>query len=152
MTRAFRFELEGVLSYRRMIEEEARREFLLARRRHDEASEALARLFRYREEAQGELGQREGGAFDVPQIMRYHDYLKGLVDRIAGAQVELAGLEREMNARRGVLAEASKERKVIEKVRHRRWEVWRKGVARSEQKETDEIGAQLHRRAEGVTR
>ena len=152
MIRAFQFELEGVLSYRRMIEEDARRDFITAQRRHDEAAEALARLFRYREDAQDDLAGHEGGTFDVPEVLRYHDYLKGLVERIAGAQVELASLEREKNARRNVLAEASKGRKVIEKVRHRRREMWRKASERAEQKETDEVGTQVHRRAGGGVR
>jgi flagellar FliJ protein len=152
VTRAFRFELEGVLSYRRMIEEEAHREFLLAQQRLDLAGEALARLFLYRTEAQGDLAGREGGSFDVAEVLRYHDYLKGLVERIAEAQVELAGLERERNARRSVLSQASRDRKVIEKVRDRRRQAWRSDVERDEQKETDEVGAQLHRRVGGGVR
>lgn len=144
--RAFHFGLESVLSLRKMKEEEALRRFLSVRNLHEKKRQALDRIFETRRLAQEEMGSKEEGSVDVKELLQYQRYLAGLAVQIAAARSELVRLEKELAARREILVAATKDRKVMEKAKEKRFEEWQLEFRRAEQKETDEVGTQLYLR------
>ncbi|MBI4613009.1 MAG: flagellar export protein FliJ [Planctomycetes bacterium] len=144
--RAFHFGLESVLSLRKMKEEEALRRFISVKNLHQKKREALDRIFETRRLAQEEMGAKEEGSVDVKTLLQYQRYLAGLVVQIAAARAELVRLEKELAARREILTSATKDRKVMEKAKEKRFAEWREEFRRAEQKETDEVGTQIYLR------
>lgn len=148
--KAFRFDLQSVLRHRQMKEDQARRDFLWVKGLFDQRRDALDRLFDVRRRTRDEMGTKTGGAVEVKELLRYQRYLNGLRYQIATARAELATVEKELDARRQLFEKARRERKVMDKLRERRREDWAVEVRRAEQKETDEVGAQLtSRRKDG---
>ncbi len=149
MAKGFQFNLEAVLKYRQMREDQARRDFAVVQRIHAEKKGALDRLFTTRETARDEMGRKSGGEVDVKELLRYQRYLNGLRHQIAAAQADLAKVEKELAARREIYEKARRERKVMDNLRERRREEWSDGLRRAEQKETDEVAALLQTRNAG---
>jgi flagellar protein FliJ len=151
----FKFSLQAVLEQRGHIEKERQRAL----------SVLLAELAGY----EGEIKAMDDAVKASAEEMRAGGHLRGRIDlaylaghrrfvlateRKAGAVIEkMALVHRRIEEARGLLVEASKARKVVEKLRDRRLAQWRAELIRKEQMETDEVGSTLtllHQRREAM--
>lgn len=147
MARRFRFRLETVERLRKQARDAQRRVVADAARTVGRVEERIVHLTRQLHDTLG--GARETlrtGRLDLASL-RGHELYRGWVHRrIAESYTELACRQSELDVERAKLVEASKQLKVIERLRERRWRRYLADVAREEQAASDEAAVQLYLR------
>ena len=140
----FKFQLEGVLQHRKNIEEEKQRALAIVLAQLQQLKNDLADLDRLSRGALADLREnRLIGSLDM-SFLAAHRRFTGSVQRKALAIVQkMALVQREIDQARAALAEAAKQRKIIEKLRERQLERWQDQQDRQELDELDDIGMQL---------
>jgi|SRR5436190_998350 len=140
----FKFQLEGVLQHRKNIEEEKQRALAIVLAQLQQLKNDLADLDRLSRGALADLREnRLIGSLDM-SFLAAHRRFTGSVQRKALAIVQkMALVQREIDQARAALAEAAKQRKIIEKLRERQLERWQDQQHRQELDELDDIGMQL---------
>ncbi|HTU82497.1 MAG TPA: flagellar export protein FliJ [Candidatus Acidoferrales bacterium] len=146
MSKKFKFALQPVLEHRKRIEDEKQQVVAIRSRAFEEAKAELERLheeFRACAGALHELHRRLGS-----EDLRLHYAHLQFLDRTIEAQGRLVDERREaLDRARGDLVEASKERKVVDKLKERRRVAFVAEEMRMEQKELDDGNARRHARA-----
>jgi flagellar FliJ protein len=144
MPKPFTFRLETVLRLRKRIEDEQRRvvaaeaqAWEACRQNIDTLRSQVARSI------DGARAARLHERVDTFMALQEQRWRLRLHRRIAEKNGELRDLEAKLRTQRQELARRSKERKVIEKLKARRWAEHRGQLARAEQADCDEIGAQV---------
>lgn len=148
----FKFRLERVLSVRRHEEERERGAFAAAAQRHAVAEAVLMDIrekIRLAEKSMTSLVS-EKRITTIEDFVRSHEYRVGLVRREEEATAAVAHTERMLDEARLKLVEARKKRRVLERLRERRHEDWRREEEGREQTELDEIGLATFVRREAV--
>jgi flagellar protein FliJ len=143
--KAFKFTLQPVLEHRERIEDEKEQVVATRRRAYDEARAELDRLNDEFRAHEGELRLRHR-ELQTEDLRLHYAHLQYL-DRVIDAQIHIvaerqAALER---ARRDLIV-ASKERKVVDKLKERRKAAFVAETLRQEQIELDDTNARRHGR------
>ncbi|MBN2482995.1 MAG: flagellar export protein FliJ [Candidatus Omnitrophica bacterium] len=139
----FRFRLQRVLELRTRKEEEKERELAHLKTMLREAEEFLEELkdqsFRVSQQI-GSLHDNDSRSLDIQELLRYYDYLEYvrnmIVDQIDAIKTIIINLDR----KREELIEASKERKIIEKLKDTQYKKFREFVNQWENRFIDEMG------------
>ncbi|HID09789.1 MAG TPA: flagellar export protein FliJ [Candidatus Latescibacteria bacterium] len=147
--RSFQFKLEKVLQVRQLQEDLQREAFWEVQQDLDDARECLRSLqqefARYRERLRS-CGRKEAEVHEVLSYERYIDYLHAAIER--QLQV-MAGLEAQLEEQRKALQEAARRREVLERLKERQKEVYRKYRNRILQNLLDEVGQKRRGPTEG---
>ena len=146
---AFTFRLERVLSVRRIQEEAAREAHARAQDRVRSARQALdAARDRLTStlEAFDEVKRRDELTSEALYLHTIH--LAGLRREIETARAQLVEATADIERTGSELLEAHKRRKSLERHREREEFAWRKGQARKEAKDLDEMVVSRHRTRE----
>ena len=142
----FRFTLQPVLEHRQRIEDEKQQVLAQRKRALDAAETELQRLnaeFR----ASSNALREQHRSFDADTLRLHYAHLQFL-DRTIVEQIKIVAERRVAleRARTDLLA-ASKDRKVVEKLKDRRRETYVAEESRIEQNELDDNNARRHARA-----
>ncbi len=139
----FKFALAPVLNHRKRIEDEKQRIFAERRRELQAAEDELARL--NAEFKRYSLALREDHASLSSEELRWHYAHLEYLDRCMTMQLGIVAQRRTAVERsRADLAAASKERKVMEKLKDRRYEEHRALEAAREQRDLDDTNNRRH--------
>ncbi len=142
----FAFRLERLRELRERAERERAAHLGAAMREEHARAEALAReredLAKAGEQAAGLAGPRPVPAGLLSGLERARDAAKS---RIEDATRRLDAARERVEAERETYGEARRELRIVEKLKEKKFDAWRDGTAREEQKENDEAG--LRRRA-----
>lgn len=140
----FKFQLEGVLEHRKNIEQEKQRALAAVLAEMQRLKHELTDLDQMARSAIADLREnRLTGALDM-SFLAAHRRFSGSVQRRAIALAQkMALVQRQIDQARAALAEAAKQRKIIEKLRERQLERWQAQQHRQEMEELDDIGMQL---------
>jgi flagellar FliJ protein len=87
-----------------------------------------------------------GGKTSYGELSMYHRFAEFSAKVISDAQQKIEAMEPAINRVRSRLAEASKERRVIEKLKEKRHGEWQYKVNRSEMLEIDDMNQKLYAR------
>lgn len=140
----FVFQLEGVLRHRKMLEEQRQRELGLAQA---ELAKMQGELRLMDEAAQGVSSDvrenRLTGTLDMAFLAAHRRYVLAMQRKALALARRMAAQQQVVDAARRQLAEAAKQRKIIEKLRERQHERWRTEQGRKESAELDEVNMQL---------
>jgi flagellar FliJ protein len=140
----FDFNLEAVLTVRKNAERERQRALGVLLSQMAELERELRRMDEEVKVAGQEL--REGkltGPVDVAFLAGHRRFVLAM-ERNARAVIQKMGiLNRQIEEARGLLVEAARARKVVEKLRERKFEAWRADLLKKEQAEIDEVGGTL---------
>lgn len=145
MARRFVFRLEAVLRLRKRAEEERQRAVAAAVGRVEERRRLLTRLVQ-----RGEVETRRLRAamreetLPVDAVLNCRAWIGRLRRECVGVMQELADAEQALAVERARLAEAAKQRKVLEKFKERRAAEYRRAQDRAETAFLDEIGVTRH--------
>lgn len=143
MAKRFKFNLEVVRTIRRRAEEEQQR---VVAGRTAELVELEAQLQRLRDEVadecRGKRDRQHAGPMDVDRLRRVQFYLGSLRRAIEDRERTRVDLVDALTAERRKLAELSAQRKVLDKLREKRWAAHRDKILKEEQAQMDEIGVQ----------
>jgi flagellar FliJ protein len=137
----FAFSLEKVLQYRKQLESDRQMAFAKAadvfRRREDELRALVARM----EDYTNRLAAMGVGKISARQLALYRSYLTYLESKVHEAAGWLHDAVRDLEARRDDLIAASKDTKVLEKVKEHKRSDYDREAGREETGQLDEIGA-----------
>jgi flagellar FliJ protein len=140
----FVFQLEGVLRHRKTLEEQRQRELGVAQ---TELSKMQAELRSMDEAAKGVStdvrDNRLTGTLDMAFLAAHRRYVLAMQRKAVALAQRMALQQQAVDAARRQLAEAAKQRKIIEKLRERQFERWRADAALKASAELDEVNMQL---------
>ncbi len=149
MGRRFKFSLQPVLEQRKRVEEEKQQAVAQRQRELDRSEAELKRLNDDFRSSSDSLRTNHRG-LDGEQLRLHYAHLQFL-DRAITAQIRVVAERRlTLDRARNDLLEASKERKVVEKLKERRHEAFVAEELRIEQNELDDGNARRYGRAAGV--
>lgn len=136
----FNFKLDKVLGYRGVVEEEKKRLFAEAQRAIATQREQIRIIEAEISKQMAELRARCVENVDVKDVVARRLYTSYLQSALDLANETLATMRRQLEVRRKELVQASKEKKVLERVRERRFGEYTYETDREEQKFIDELG------------
>ncbi|MDE2482111.1 MAG: flagellar export protein FliJ [bacterium] len=144
----FRFTLQPVLEHRKRIEDEKQQVFA-ERRRDLDAAEAELRRLNDEFKANSDLLRSSHNELDGDALRRHYAHGQFL-DRCIVAQITIVAERRvALDRARSELLEATKERKVVDKLKERRYEAHLASERTIEQNELDDGNARRYGRAAG---
>lgn len=151
MAKSFTFRLQPLLTIRERAEE-ARKQALA--RVLGKLNEQTDRARRYdgmiRSEHQSMRAGRLVGEIDPRYLAHHRRYVNSVMKAMVETLCERAGTVQQADAARVQLIEAAKQRKVLEKLRDRRADQYRRHVDRIEENELGEMGIVASRRLREV--
>jgi flagellar FliJ protein len=136
------FELEQVLKYRLEVERMRKHEFAAAKQEMEQANEELKQQEAETEDISRQFHERHADMNSIEEIRRYSDFFARKREDIKKKQEQLEQLERIMDERREVLLDATKEKKVLESLKEKKTQQWKKEANLKEQAFMDEISIQ----------
>jgi len=142
----FKFNLDVVLRVREIREREVQKEYALALMKVEEAKREIARLRGMEQSAQQDLAVLGREIIDVKAVRYNRQYRFHLSLHILETIELLRGYAAEAEKVRLRLVEVTRERKVIEKLKERRYEEFVAELNRQERKVLDDM-----RRAPGIS-
>jgi len=147
LAKRFVFRLEKVLDLRKQKEQEMMRELALAK-------ESLAREERILEElrdrlaaSRRELLAKQRGCLDPNEIINYLRYLDQLREFIELQTLRVLEAERIVEETRELLLQATKEKKIVEKLKENQLKKYKEELMRAEMNFLDEVGTLRYTRA-----
>jgi flagellar FliJ protein len=140
----FVFSLDSVLRHRKHAEQERMRELAVCQAEMTRLQNELKALNEsMQRSAQDMKANHLTGPLDVAYLAAQRRYSVAMQRKGQSLVQEMARQQRKIDEAQLRLAEAAKERKVMEKLRERQLERWKDQVARKERAEADEVGAQF---------
>jgi flagellar FliJ protein len=140
----FVFALESVLRQRTHVERERMREMAVCQ---GEMTRLQAELKALNDAMRGSAADMKAnhltGPIDVSFLAAHRRYTVAMQRKGQSLVQDMARQQRKVDEAQRLLAEAARERKVIEKLREKHLERWKAEAARKEQADADEVGAQF---------
>ena len=140
----FVFSLESVLRHRKHAEQERMRELAVVQGEMTRLQQELKGLNDAMQAgAQDMKANHLTGPIDVAYLAAHRRYAVAMQRKGQTLVQDMARQQKKVEEAQRHLAEAAKERKVIEKLREKQFERWKAEADRKEQAEADEVGAQF---------
>ena len=140
MAKRFTFRLDTMLKIRRQREDEHKRIVASRLREIAKVQEQLASLDRQIRDELGSIrmGQKPG-TIDMQQVVRHRRWLGHLHKAVLDGQGRLRFLEAKLAQERAALAEAAKQRQILQKLKERQYERFLKEQDRLETLAADDM-------------
>lgn len=136
--RKFKFNLQRVLDYRESIEDKLLAELAAARAQHDREIEKLTEVTRARDQFRRRM-RRQLTAGDPDEIKRAHFYLNDLVKQVQSQEMAANRAADIKDHKLAAVVEASKDRKVLERLRDYKQVEYTSEMHSQEQKFLDDL-------------
>jgi len=144
----FHFQLEAVLRHRERLEKDCQRDVAVAQAEMGRIQSELRALNHQVQTTTADVRQNHlTGRLDLSFLAAHRRYVLGMQRRAMGLVQKAAQQQRVVEEAQKKLAEAMKQRKVLEKLRERQHRRWAEGLARGEARELDEVITQMSFRA-----
>ena len=115
----YKFSLEPVLKYRKLLEEDLQKDFAVLKRQLFDERERLSNFEQVRDRFSGELQQKQVKSFSVSDILLYTDYLQQVSKEIEKQSEKILEAEKSVDQKREELLGAMKNRKTIDRLREK---------------------------------
>lgn len=115
----YRFNLQVVLDYRKLIEERLQIELSHAERSLEQAKQVLFSYERKKSSCAGELKRIEEREINIDTALLYRNYLKEIRIKISEQKDAVAKLKIDADKKREELLKASKKKKILEKIKEK---------------------------------
>ena len=135
----FFYRMQNILNLKYKLEDQAKMEFAVARRRLTEEEEKLEALFCRKGEYEEEGRRLREDTFAVLDILENRNAILQMDEFIELQKLEVAKAEEALEAERQKLQEVMQERKIHEKLREKAFEAFMKEENARESKEIDEL-------------
>lgn len=143
----FVFKLAAVLRHRKAIEQEKLRLYAAALADFKALEDQLKELNLTMTQTNDDIRQNHlTGKLDISFITAHRRFLLGMQRKAMNLAAAMANSQKQVDAARAVLAEAAKQRKVLEKLREKQEQRWKDEVSRKEMIAADEVAMQLSNR------
>lgn len=137
-----KFELEQVLKYRIEIERMRSQEFAVAKRDFEYAADMLALQEVQLELSAKEFIEKHDEMENIEELCMYANFFSRKRSEIINQKEQIDILGNEMNDRREILLDASKDKKVLESFKEKRANQFRQAMNLKERTFMDEISIQ----------
>jgi flagellar FliJ protein len=136
----FRFRFEQILNYRKILEEQVMQEFSGLVRDLESEKETLRSLQEEKAALLRELMKKQEGSLTATEISLYFESIKRLREREVAQVLLIAEKEEALERKRQDLAEAMKQRKIMEILKQKKRENFQKEMNHRESMELNEQG------------
>ncbi|MGE0918119.1 flagellar export protein FliJ [Trichlorobacter lovleyi] len=136
------FELQQVLNYRAELEKLRKQEFALAKQDLDAAADKLEQEKAEAAQLAEEFSKRQQEINSIYEMQLYADFFARKREEMKEQQRRIEALDRVLEDRREDLVQATKEKKVMERLKEKQKEEFRKEQAYKEGLLLDEIATQ----------
>ena len=113
----YKFSLDPVLKYRKLLEEDLQKDFAVLKRQLFDERERLSNFKEVRNRFSGELQQKQVKSISVSDILLYTDYLQQVTEEIGKQSEKILETEKDVDQKREELVGAMKNRKMIDRLR-----------------------------------
>ena len=140
----FVFQLDGLLRHRQWIEKDRQRELAIAQSEVVRLEHELRAISD--EVARSASDMRDNhlvGRLDMNYLAAHRRYMLGMQRKTLAQAQKIAAQQKLVEDARRTLAEASRQRKMLEKLKERYFQRWSEARARREAGELDELTTQL---------
>lgn len=139
----FKFRLETLLKYRKILEDQARLELAEADRRLKEEQSKLKKLEDDLNRTIEALYQKQSETVTAEELSLYSSYISRLKHNITMQEIKVAEAEKYRFECLKKLEEAMRRRKLVESLKDKQLKNYYIELLREEQKYLDEIGTQI---------
>lgn len=140
----FEFQLEGVLRHRERVEKDRQRDLAAAQAEMVRLDAELQTLNRDVQQSTADMRDHHlVGRLDMGYLAAHRRYMLGMQRRVIAVAEQMGRQQVVIDAARWALAQASKEKKILEKLKERQQQEWAAALARHEAGELDELTTQL---------
>lgn len=150
MAKKFKFRLESVLKYRKIIEDEKKREFAEANKAVEEQRLKIRDLEEERMEVLNSIRDMRSGkekqSLNMSSMVDAMRIVGGIEMGISSAQNEEKRLEKEVTGKRQAFVESQRDKKAIEILRDKRKKSYLKEVDAERQQILDELSIRMAKR------
>ena len=144
----FDFSLQKVLELRERQEEQSARELAEARQEAHEARQLHTDLQAARDAGRARMARANWVGRAVGHLRNLVDAVGRVDSHVAAAGTECGQAEEQVEESIEAVRKAARERKIIDRLRERRWHQWRIEQAGNERKTMDEFALSHHRRTD----
>ncbi|WP_276206987.1 flagellar export protein FliJ [Natranaerobius trueperi] len=138
----FHFSLDRVLRVKEINEDKKKDEFQRAQKYKDQIEKQLNELKQSKESIIKELNDTQKNPVQIQYLKTYHNYLSSLDEQITNQSYKLQIAEKELKHVRQEWIDAKQEKRVLEKLKERHYQEFRKESLKQEQKVLDEMTVQ----------
>lgn len=147
----FSFKFETVLRVKEKKEEELKRALMRLQALRIEQEQLLEKIDNEKRRVYGAKAAEKQGGVDIMSLVNYEAYLNNLRRKISAAEKKIKELEKKADDKRVEVIEASKEKKIFEKLKEKHFSEFKKTIVSNEQKQLDEIAVNKYNRDEQRT-
>ena len=145
--RAFKFRLEPVISLKKKMEDERKLALGLARRDLRQKEERLNSLCEHRQACQDSAEDKLAEySLDIGKMLIHYAYIEKLTDDIANHTCVVEQSRQDVEKKRGLLLESSREKKTLERLKEKMKERHVYQAKRAEQAVLDDTAGNFHAR------
>lgn len=140
----FEFQLEGVLRHRERAEKDRQRDLAAAQSEMVRLDAELQSLNRDVQQSTADVRDHHlVGRLDMGYLAAHRRYMLGMQRRVMAVAERMGQQQVVVDAARRALAEASKQKKILEKLKEKQQLAWAAAIARHEAVALDELTTQL---------
>ena len=144
---AFKFRLESVVGLKKQKEDERKIALACAREELQQSEENLVNLHQNKRDCQEAFGSKvDCDGVDVPEMLVYYAYLEKLTDEIADGTGAVERSREDVENKRELLLESSREKKALENLKERMKARYLLKMRKAEQADMDETASRFHTR------
>ena len=144
----YKFSLEPVLKYRKLLEEDLQKDFAVLKRQLFNERERLSNFEQVRDKFSGELQQKQVKSISVSDILLYTDYLQEVSREIEKQSEKILEAEKSVDQKREELVGAMKNRKIIDRLREKGLKTHVQELSKKEQDLMNEAAINVFNRRE----
>src|SRR5688500_3772573 len=140
----FVFKFDGVLRQREHVEAQRQRELAIIQQEMTGLQIELRALTDAVQASTADLRDNHlTGRIDLNFLAAHRRFTLAMTRKGAALVQQIAGVQKRLDVAQVALAEAAKQRKIIEKLREKSFERWKADLSRNEMMETDESSMQI---------
>jgi len=140
------FRLHTVLDYRRTLENRATERLTRAREEVERLVSELEGEKARLQEIRREFEERKSRGTDVREILVFQTHLRRVREEIGGRELELESAREDAARKEEELLRASRERKLLERLKEKQDARYTRFLEEKEKKELDEVAVLFHQR------
>jgi flagellar protein FliJ len=144
----FKFKLETVLNVKEMTEEQLKHELMKLNGLKQQEEQLLLEVNEKRAYIAREKSDKNKKGTDIQNLIYFEQYLGFLLKKIDDTKLSIKVLEIKVDKKRAEVVEASREKKVFEKLKEKAFDEFVKVVNINEQKALDEAAVSKYNRKE----
>lgn len=142
----YKFSLEPVLKYRKLLEDDLQKDFAVLKRQLLDERERLSNFEQVRDRFSGELQKKQVKSISVSDILLYADFIQQVSKEMKKQSEKILEAEKSVDQKREELIGAMKNRKTIDRLREKGLKAHVQELSKKEQNLMNEAAINIFNR------